>query len=106
LSLNVDAGAWILDDDIHIGGASSFDDDTGVLCIDADHWAAGAAEAAAAAATEFTTLQFVRISPSLLDLILMLPMVTMEIPKVMSQTGSTKELIVEAKEVDKSFHST
>lgn len=94
-----------MDDDIHTGGALSFDDDAGVLWIDADHWAAGAAEAAAAA-TEFTTLQFVRISPSLLDLILMLPMVTMEIPKVMSQTGSTKELIVEAKEVDKSFHST
>ncbi len=105
MSLNVDAGAWSLDDDIHTGGALSFDDDAGVLWIDADHWAAGAAEAAAAA-TEFTTLQFVRISPSLLDLILMLPMVTMEIPKVMSQTGSTKELIVEAKEVDKSFHST
>ncbi len=90
--------------DIHIGGALSFDDDAGVLWIDADHWAAGAAEAAAAA--EFTTLQFLRISPSLLDLILMLLMVTMENPKVMSQTGPTKELIVEAKEVDKSFHST
>jgi hypothetical protein len=36
----------------------------------------------------------------------MLLMVTMENPKVMSQTGPTKELIVEAKEVDKSFHST
>ncbi len=85
----------------------SFDDDAGVLWIDADHWAAGAAEAAAAAAAaEFTTLQFLRISPSLLDLILMLLMVTMENPKVMSQTGPTKELIVEAKEVDKSFHST
>jgi hypothetical protein len=93
--------------DIHIGGALSFDDDAGVLWIDADHWAAGAAEAAAAAAAaEFTTLQFLRISPSLLDLILMLLMVTMENPKVMSQTGPTKELIVEAKEVDKSFHST
>ncbi len=78
----------------------SFDDDAGVLWIDADH---GAAEAAAA---EFTTLQFLRISPSLLDLTLMLLIVTMENPKVMSQTGPTKELIVEAKEVDKSFHST
>ncbi len=36
-----------MDDDIHIGGALSFDDDAGVLWIDADHWAAGAAEAAA-----------------------------------------------------------
>jgi hypothetical protein len=97
-----DAGAWSLDDDIHIGGTLSFDDDAGVLWIDADHRAAGAA----ATAAEFTTLQFLRISPSLLDLTLMLLMVTMENPKVMSQTGPTKELIVEAKEVDKSFHST
>ncbi len=93
-----------MDNDIHIGGTLSFDDNAGVLWIDADHWAAGAA--AAAAAAEFTTLQFLRISPSLLDLTLMLLMVTMENPKVMSQTGPTKELIVEAKEVDRSFHST
>jgi hypothetical protein len=37
LSLNVDAGAWSLDNDIHIGGTLSFDDNAGVLWIDAYH---------------------------------------------------------------------